>query len=234
MIRFIDVDAASTISAGSGDMGLGSAYGQGDSVGSFSSSSIGQSAITLSGLPIFEAFALVGQISPGAAAAVKPAVSPMLTTKAPDGVTTNTFAGVVDVDEDGTVLAGNPFTGGGITMATDGRGSLTIPAGDAADASVVGVYLIDPTLNVNDPNNPSGGGGALLVDLDNNANVISMGVLVPQTSTLTADFNSNYLRSADKSSTPLMAMKLISLRRVALRRSPPCRDRGFSTIHSEK
>ena len=33
VIRFIDVDAASTISAGSGDMGLGSAYGQGDSVG---------------------------------------------------------------------------------------------------------------------------------------------------------------------------------------------------------
>ena len=116
----------------------------------------------------------------------------MLTTKAPDGVTTVGFAGVVDVNEDGTVLAANSFTGGVITMATAGYGSLTIPVGGAADASVVGVYAVDPTLNINDPNNPSGGGGALLVDLDSNANVIGLGVLVPQTSTLTADFNGNY------------------------------------------
>ena len=154
VIRFLDVDAFGQVSAGSLDAGLGSAYGQGDSVGSFSASSIGQSTIALSGTGIIEPFVLLGQITPGAAAAVNPAVSPMLTTKAPDGVTTNGFAGVVDVDEDGTVLAGNPFTGGGITMATDGRGSLTIPAGDAEDVSNVGVYLIDPHLNPNDPNKP--------------------------------------------------------------------------------
>jgi hypothetical protein len=173
---------------------LGSAYGQGDSVGSFSASSIGQSTIALSGTGIFEPFVLLGQITPGGAAAVKPAVSPMLTTKAPDGVTTNTFAGVVDADEDGTVLAGKPFTGGGITMATDGRGSLTIPAGDALDASKMGVYLIDPHLNPNDPNNPSTAtlSSALLVDLDNDVNTISLGVSVPQTSPSTTDFTGNY------------------------------------------
>jgi hypothetical protein len=193
VIRFIDVDAfGQVIADSSGDMGLGSAYGQGTAAGSFSASSIGVSTITLSGLPIFESFALVGQISPGDPAAVKPAVSRMPTTKTPDGISTNGFAGVVDVNEDGTVLAGNPLTGGGITMATTGYGSLTIPAGDAEDASNVGVYLIDPTLNVNDPNNTSGGGGALLVDLDANVNAISSGVLVPQTDILNADFAGNY------------------------------------------
>jgi len=98
----------------------------------------------------------------------------------------------VDVNEDGTVLAANSFIGGVITMALAGNGSLTIPAGGAADASVVGVYLIDPTLNVNDPNNPSGGGGALLVDLDVNVNAISLGVLVPQPDTSTTSFTGNY------------------------------------------
>jgi hypothetical protein len=195
VIRFLDVDAFGQVSAGSLDVGLGSAYGQGDSVGSFSASSIGQSTIALSGTGIIEPFVLLGQITPGGAAAVKPAVGRMLNTEAPDGVTTNTFAGVVDVDEEGTVLVGNPFTGGGITMATDGRGSLTIPAGDAEDVSNVGVYLIDPHLNPNDPNNPSTTtlGSALLVDLDNSgANVLSTGVLFPQTDTSTASFTGNY------------------------------------------
>jgi len=172
VIRFIDVDAFGQVIAGSsGDMGLGSAYGQGTAAGSFSASSIGVSTITLSGLQTSESFALVGQVTPAAG-----------------GV----FSGVVDVNEDGTVLAGSAFAGGAIIMATTGNGSLTIPAGGAEDASIVGVYLIDPTLNVNDPNNLSGGGGALLVDLDSNANVIGNGVLVPQTDILNADFTGNY------------------------------------------
>jgi len=50
--------------------------------------------------------------------------------------------------------------------------------------------MVDPAINVNDPNNTSGGGGALIVDLD--ASLAGVGVLVPQTDTATTSFAGNY------------------------------------------
>jgi hypothetical protein len=51
-----------------------------------------------------------------------------------------------------------------------------------------GVYAIDPAVTVVDPNNPAGGGGALLLDTDPTA--VLTGVLAPQTDP-TDVFNSN-------------------------------------------
>ncbi|HKS81899.1 MAG TPA: hypothetical protein VJR23_10385 [Candidatus Acidoferrales bacterium] len=160
-IRFIDVDTTDTL--------LGSAFGQGDFAGGYSASSIGQSVISFTGTPIFVAEVLAGQIS---------------TTPA-----TGAFNGVVDVDEGGTVASGSPILGT-YSMASTGYGSLSITNGGALDAATLGVYAVDPNLNINDPNNPSGGGGALVADLD--SAVTGIGVLVPQTDTTATDFTGPY------------------------------------------
>jgi hypothetical protein len=55
--------------------------------------------------------------------------------------------------------------------------------------------MTDPTLNLNDPNNPAGGGGALVLDLDLPLSGAS-GVLIPQTDTTTAHFTGNYAVAA--------------------------------------
>ncbi len=65
-----------------------------------------------------------------------------------------------------------------------------ITSGNFGDVTTFGIYATDPNLNINDPNNSSGGGGALVVDLD--YNVAGSGVMVPQTDTSTASFAGNY------------------------------------------
>ena len=65
---------------------------------------------------------------------------------------------------------------------------LTITAGDLGDVSALGIYMTDPNLNLNDPNNTATGlGGALIADLDP-ALPGGTGVLVPQTDTSTSSF----------------------------------------------
>ncbi len=49
--------------------------------------------------------------------------------------------------------------GGTYTIAGNGYGSLTITGG-LLDVTQLGVYMVDPAINVKDPNNTSGGGGA--------------------------------------------------------------------------
>ena len=58
------------------------------------------------------------------------------------------------------------------------------------DVSVLGVYMVDPNINILDPNNSSGTGGALVVDLDLTQN--GTGVLIPQTDTTPGAFSGNY------------------------------------------
>ena len=70
----------------------------------------------------------------------------------------------------------------------NGYGSLTVNG--LGDFVTLGIYMTDPALNLNDPNNTAGGGGALIADLDRN--VVGTGVLIPQTDTATADFTGNY------------------------------------------
>ena len=56
-------------------------------------------------------------------------------------------------------------------------------AGELGDVSVLGVYMVDPNINVLDPNNSSGTGGALVVDLDTSPE--RHGRTFPQTDTTT-------------------------------------------------
>jgi hypothetical protein len=76
-------------------------------------------------------------------------------------------------------------------IASNGFGSLTVTSGGLGDVHRLGIYLTDPTLNLNDPNNPIGGGGALVNDLDDVLSGMT-GALVPQTDTSTASFTGNY------------------------------------------
>jgi hypothetical protein len=167
-LRLIDVDSNST--------GVGSAFGQGASAGTFTISAIGNSVFSVqSNFAGVILYAAVGQIVPSG----------------------GSFNGVADVNEDlvgfGEALT---ITNGTFTVGTNGYGSLTIPPGQLGDVSALGIYATDPALNLNDPNNTTSPGAgntfasALVVDLDQN--VAGSGVLVPQTDHATASFAGNY------------------------------------------
>jgi hypothetical protein len=169
-IRIIDVDTT--------DTAVGSAFGQapGTGTGAFTDASLLTSVFldqgTYAGFADYDA---IGQIVPNGS---------------------GTFTGIADVNE--TAASGNtPYfldaaaITGTYTIATNGYGSLTITGGALIDVTQLGVYMVDPAINVNDPNNASGAGGALVVDLS--LNVAGTGVLVPQTSTTNSDFAGNYV-----------------------------------------
>src|SRR5437879_13396821 len=61
---------------------------------------------------------------------------------------------------------------------------------DAAGTSTFNLYLVDPALNILDPGNSSGGGGALLVHTD--ASIIGTGVLIPQVVSGSPTFSQNH------------------------------------------
>ncbi|HXX44301.1 MAG TPA: hypothetical protein VEJ38_06205 [Candidatus Acidoferrales bacterium] len=159
--RIIDID--------DDDSAVGSAYGQG--AGAFSNSSLGTFVFEDIGNSWFAFSDATGMMttSPGA----------------------GTAHGVADVNEDGSVVqaAPVPATDGSYTIAANGYGSLTIANGDWEDLAQFGIYMTDPNLNLNDPNNTASGlGGALITDLS----LIGTGVIVPQTDTATASFAGNY------------------------------------------
>jgi hypothetical protein len=169
-IRIIDVDTITTDSA------IGSAFGQG--TGTFSNPSLGSSVFGVSSNSFGNLFAAAG----------------MFTTVPGSG----TFNGVADDNEfdNGTIVPKAPISGT-YTVASNGYGSMTITAGDLGDVSALGIYMTDPLLNLNDPNNTASGlGGALVADLDvssvNPTGVNGTGVLIPQTNTSTADFAGSY------------------------------------------
>jgi hypothetical protein len=108
------------------------------------------------------------------------------------------FTGIADVNETPSsgifpfFLDATPISGT-FSIQSNGYGSLTIGAPNniqLLDVANLGIYLVDPNININDPNNTSSGGGALVADLDNN--VAGSGVLVPQTDASTASFAGNY------------------------------------------
>jgi hypothetical protein len=170
VIRIVDVDALDSL--------IGSAYGQGDFAGGFGNSSLGASVFGVEANSWANLYAAAGQFTttPGS----------------------GTFQGVADDDEEGTI-----FTGAGTGAAVSGTymidgngyGNLTITSGDLGDVSVLGIYMVDPTLNILDPNNTTSGlGGALVADLDITLN--GTGVILPQTDPSTASFTGNYVFGA--------------------------------------
>lgn len=98
----------------------------------------------------------------------------------------NITSGFADVDEAGTVTSA-AFTGT-YTLAANGYGSIAIAGGATQHVTTLGVYAIDPAINPLDLNSSTGGGGALILDLD--ATDIGGGVLLAKAASPT--FTGNY------------------------------------------
>jgi hypothetical protein len=71
-----------------------------------------------------------------------------------------------------------------------GSPSGTLTLSDAAGTSTFNLYLVDPALNMLDPSNSSGGGGALLLHTD--ASIIGTGMLIPQVVSGSSTFSQNH------------------------------------------
>lgn|SRR5271165_472042 len=179
-IRIVDVDTS--------DSALGSAFGQGAGAGAFSNSSLGPSVLTIAG-NFVEQFAALGQFTTS-----KTSSSPA------------DFSGVGEDSEpaNGILTSKASKVKGNYSIGSNGYGSLNFNTTSAnypglGDITTLGIYMTDPALNLNDPNNTIGGGGALVVDLDSGQSVGvplpgGTGVIIPQTDAATAatDFTGNY------------------------------------------
>jgi hypothetical protein len=104
-----------------------------------------------------------------------------------------TFTGIGDDDEfgfvaTGTIIGGNYSISNAVGGTTyNGYGSLTFTT-PLQDVTNLGIYMTDPNLNLNDPNNTTSGlGGALVADLDGYT-LNGTGVLTPQTDTSPGNF----------------------------------------------
>jgi hypothetical protein len=180
VIRLIDMDE--------NDTAVGSAYSQGANP-SFSNASIGQSVFSVgSSLGLYAA---VGQFAVGPGAAAKSRSNAVVA----EGVApvTNTFTGVGDLNESvnsfGPLLPAQLF-GGTYNLASSGYGTLSFTPGSFGDVATIGVYAVDPTLNILDPNNTCCGGGALLAEMD--STLLGTGLLLPQTDITVASFSGSY------------------------------------------
>jgi hypothetical protein len=165
VLRIIDVDSA--------DSAVGSAFGQGANATTSSNASLGNSVFGLAGSPYPINYGVAGMFN------TSPSVA--------------TFSGVADDNEVtyGFQLPASPISGN-YSIAPNGYGSLTISPGALGDVGVLGIYMTDPNLNLNDPNNTATGlGGALVADLDS-ALPGGVGILIPQTDTATASFAGKY------------------------------------------
>lgn len=181
-IRLVGVSVSGTVS--------GSAFGQG--TGTFSNASLGNSVFVVAG-NVLDEYGAVGQFTTSNTSAA-----------------TADFTGVGDESEpnDGVITTPEamPITGT-YSIASNGYGNLSIPLDvntnqGLGNITTLGIYMTDPTLDINDPNNKSVGaavGGALVSDLD--AGLVTgfplpggIGMILPQTdaATAAADFNGNY------------------------------------------
>jgi hypothetical protein len=186
VIRVIDVNTVSTA--------IGSAYGQGSAAGTFTSASIGPSVFSVANSE--DGYAGVGEIfTPSVAPTVKSGTQ----THIPQGGApcsgagvSCTFDGVADVNELQTVLLPAETFTGSFSISAAGNGFIAIDDGDLADIVTLGVYAVDPNLNILDPNDTTDSlGGALVSEMD--ANLVGTGSLVPQPSGIDpADFSGPY------------------------------------------
>ena len=99
----------------------------------------------------------------------------------------NGTAGFMDINDGGSVGNGS-ITGSTFSNFNAARGTLALGGNVSGTVVNFQVYLVDPGVNILDPNSSTGGGGALLLDADDNA--IGTGELIPQTTG--AQFNGNY------------------------------------------
>jgi len=133
----------------------GSAYGQG---------SVATTNSALSGSYIFSDFGFTSDANGGESGAA----AGQFTTDGGGNIT----AGIMDLNAFGSVSTSS-LAGSTYSIAGSPRGVMTASSGQTYN-----VYLTDPALNLLDPNNPSGAGGALLLETDA---ADTIGMLVPQT-----------------------------------------------------
>jgi hypothetical protein len=163
----VGAEAFYLVETDTGGVMVGASYGQG--VGTFSAASIASTNVIDE--PLGEAvsgpLALAGEFTSNG----------------------TTFTGVTDYNEGGNVPLGpGPDTlSATYTIAANGYGSMTAAVSGNSDFVTYGIYAIDPALNLNDPNNTSGGGGALIAELD--PNDIGSGFIVSQTATAIVTVN---------------------------------------------
>jgi hypothetical protein len=111
----------------------------------------------------------------------------------------NATSGTISTGVSDSIAGGSPSTP---TTGTTVTGSYVISAtqngtlnlADAAGSSTFNIYMVDPALNILDPINTGGGGGALLLHTD--ASINGTGIVVPQTATPSFTAN-NALNLAD-------------------------------------
>jgi hypothetical protein len=166
-LRLIDVDTL--------DSAVGSAFGQGSTT--FTDTSLGSSVFNLLG-QWSTAYATLGQFGT-------------------DG-NGNITSGIADDNEldNGLQQQGASIIGSVYDLATSGiNGYGTMTMSGTGDVVSLGLYMTDPNLNLNDPNNTTTDlGGALIVDMDVTPTPLpgGMGVITPQTDTTATDFNGSY------------------------------------------
>jgi hypothetical protein len=99
-------------------------------------------------------------------------------------------SGVADVNfGDGfPVNAGDIATGSDYWVYPNGYGGISIPGTTTDGLAEFGIYMVDPALNIADPNSTTGGGGALMTDLD--VDSLGTGLVVPQDTN--PSFSGNY------------------------------------------
>jgi hypothetical protein len=167
-IRLIDMDKS--------DTAVGSAFGQG--TGDFNNASLGQSVFSIGTNCYFG--------TNGATAGI-------LSTSNTSSSSAD-FTGVADDAEPINIIpaVSGATISGTYSIGGNGYGSLTITSGNLGNVSALGIYMTDPKLNLNDPNNTTSGlGGALVADLDLEIEGAT-GVLVPQNDPSPASFKGTY------------------------------------------
>lgn len=156
----------------------GSAYGQG---------SVGTTSSALTGSYVFSD---LGFDVPGSAMGAAGQFTS-------DGGGTFTV-GIMDLNDsgNGVLNLGLSLTGSTYSIAGSPRGTITGPSGQTYN-----IYLTDPNLNLLDPNNPSGGGGALILETDDTFSTV--GMVIPQAASAAATLQGPYaLLLSDQNNPP--------------------------------
>jgi hypothetical protein len=178
-MRLIDMDAGGT--AGAGSAAVGSAFGQG-ATPAFDSTALGTADVfgVQAGQWGWIPYAETGSLVTSGAAA---------------GTAGATFSsGEADNDWEGEIVADTPVEAtSSYTIAANGYGSATINETGVSPLPF-GVYATLSSVNLVDPNNTSGGGGALLLDVYQGDLSGGTGVIVPQGTIASdgSDLNNSY------------------------------------------
>ncbi len=100
-------------------------------------------------------------------------------------------AGFADVNNDGNVTNGSIWAQSSYAIAPNGAGTFSLPSvGVTQDMVSLMIFATDPAVNLIDPSNPNGGGGALILDFDGSS--VATGQIVPQTTgTVTGNYALN-------------------------------------------